>query len=765
MAENVIEYLIKGDASGAKKAFGSLDDVLAKATKGLTILGAAYAAVQVGKFIGHQIEVADQMGKMALKSGVAVEAFSQMSHAFVLSDVSAEELAGGFKFLNKAIDEAKQGNDAAQQSFESIGVTMANLKNDSPDEVMLKLADAFTQIEDPAARNTMLLEKFGRAGLKLAPAMEEGRAGIEKLMKQADALGLTVDKEFAAAADRFGDSMQTVGAATQGAARQLGKMLLPILQETIDSLFNFGGTSEESILPWGKITVDIVGAVAAVLLSLVTIVKGVTTTVAAAFQGTGQMIGASMASIEQALSGDFTGALSTLKSGWVDMGQTANNAVNKIDADLLKTGESINKMNDYVQNYGQSVTKAGEETKKAGEHKLDPVSEAAATRLETLRMAVLGFISTMDKATAAASGNKLAAIDAEYNAQLDAINNLKASEAQKNEMLLALDTNYAAQRVALNDSMLAQLGISNESYRARQAELIAQDAERMVTAGVSQLEADQFVKTSLLNQQAAYLSAKASAISEDYATQDELTLARYEAEVVRLQLAREMEFLTKEEFDAAMYQAEVTKQAKLGSIVAQAEANRLRVSKMTLDQQLSYYGTAMGQLAGLMQTESKKQFQIGKAAAIAQAVINTYQAAASGFATTPFFPLGIIMGAAAIALGIAQVNKIRSTQFQGGQAHAGMTNIPAEGSYLLDKGERVIQPEQNKDLTNFLDKGEEGGTQIGSVSVAITVPDGQALRDMSRRDWEDMVSAKVIPALNVLDRKGVRPDSVQRYDR
>lgn len=772
MAENVIEFLIKGNASSGEKAFGKMEGALGGVTKALGALGIAFGAIEFVKFIGHQIEVADQMGKMALKSGTTVEAFSQLAYAFGLSDVSAEELAGGFKFLNKAIDEAKQGNDAAQKSFESIGISMANLKNDSPDEVLLKMADAFTQIEDPAARNTMLLEKFGRAGLKLAPAMEEGRAGIEKLMRQADALGLTVDKEFAAAADRFGDSMQTVKASVEGAGRQLGKMLLPILQETIDALFDFGSTGEESILPWGKITVGIVGSVASVLLSLVTIVKSVTNAVSAAFQGTGQMIGASMASIEQALSGDFTGALDTLKTGWADMGQTASSAVSKIDADILKTGASINKMVDHVNNYGQQITKAGEEAKKAGAHKLDPVSKEAATRLETLRQSVLSFISTMDKATAAASGNKLAAIDAEYNAQLDAINNLKASEAQKNEMLLALNTNYAAQRVALNDSMLMQMGISSEAYRAREAELIAQDAERMVMAGVSQLEADSFVKESLLNQQAAYLAAKNSAISDDYKTQDELALARYEEEVVRLQLAREQEFITKAEFDEAMIQAEVTKQARLGNIHAQAELVRLQVSKMNFQQQLAYTSQALNSLTGLMQSQSKEGFRIGKAAAIAQAVINTYTSATGAYASASAIPvvgwiLGPIAAIAAIALGMQNVNKIRSQQM--GQAHAGMTNIPSEGTYLLDKGERVIQPEQNKDLTNFLSKGEEGGggggVQVGSVNISVNVPNGDALRGMTRRDWEDIVTDKVIPALNVLDRKGVRPDSVQRYDR
>ena len=115
------------------------------------------------------------------------------------------------------------------------------------------------------------------------------------------------------------------------------------------------------------------------------------------------------------------------------------------------------------------------------------------------------------------------------------------------------------------------------------------------------------------------------------------------------------------------------------------------------------------------------------------------------------------------------VNQIRSKQM--GQAHAGMTNIPAEGTYLLSKGERVVQPEQNKDLTNFLASSDAaggasgGGVQIGNLHIEITVPNGEGLRTMSRREWEDIVTDRVIPALNVLDRKGVRPDALQRYSR
>jgi hypothetical protein len=55
--------------------------------------------------------------------------------------------------------------------------------------------------------------------------------------------------------------------------------------------------------------------------------------------------------------------------------------------------------------------------------------------------------------------------------------------------------------------------------------------------------------------------------------------------------------------------------------------------------------------------------------------------------------------------------------------------------------------------------------QVGTLAISITVPSGEALRNMSRRDWEDIATDKIIPALDALDRKGVRQAGLQRYDR
>lgn len=71
-----------------------------------------------------------------------------------------------------------------------------------------------------------------------------------------------------------------------------------------------------------------------------------------------------------------------------------------------------------------------------------------------------------------------------------------------------------------------------------------------------------------------------------------------------------------------------------------------------------------GNLASLQQTNNKKMFEVGKAAAIAGALIDTYKAANSALSSMPG-PLGIAAAAAAIVAGMVNVNKIRSQQMSG----------------------------------------------------------------------------------------------------
>lgn len=96
-----------------------------------------------------------------------------------------------------------------------------------------------------------------------------------------------------------------------------------------------------------------------------------------------------------------------------------------------------------------------------------------------------------------------------------------------------------------------------------------------------------------------------------------------------------------------------------------AAALRLQVWQQQQSQQLNTASNFFGQLSGLQKSKNKELAAIGKAAAITQAVINTYQSATAAYAAMASIPyvgpaLGAAAAAAAIAAGMANVAQIRS---------------------------------------------------------------------------------------------------------
>jgi hypothetical protein len=131
--------------------------------------------------------------------------------------------------------------------------------------------------------------------------------------------------------------------------------------------------------------------------------------------------------------------------------------------------------------------------------------------------------------------------------------------------------------------------------------------------------------------------------------------------------------------------------------------------------------------------QSKKAFAAYKAFSIAKAVINTYEMATGAFnALAPIPVVGPILGAAAaasaVAFGLAQVNTIRGQQFSAAY-HGGRDYIPEEQTVLVQKGERVVSPKQNVELTAAAEKINKG--QFGGGNVYLTVQNTYEISDTS----------------------------------
>ena len=142
---------------------------------------------------------------------------------------------------------------------------------------------------------------------------------------------------------------------------------------------------------------------------------------------------------------------------------------------------------------------------------------------------------------------------------------------------------------------------------------------------------------------------------------------------------------------------------------------------LTIKYGASYMESMLGGFASLVDENSKTYavlFAAQKAFAVAQAMLNipsAYSKAYDAVVGTPFVGpyIAPAVGAAAAALQVAQAASIKSVGLTG-MAHDGIDNIPKEGTWLLDGGERVLNPEQNKDLTNYLSQAQQSNSSTST---------------------------------------------------
>lgn len=76
--------------------------------------------------------------------------------------------------------------------------------------------------------------------------------------------------------------------------------------------------------------------------------------------------------------------------------------------------------------------------------------------------------------------------------------------------------------------------------------------------------------------------------------------------------------------------------------------------------------------------------------------------------------------AAVASAGANVISTIQSVSL-GGMAHSGIDNVPKEGTWLLDKGERVVDSRTNQDLKTFLANANTGGASGGKSTVNVKI--------------------------------------------
>jgi len=128
----------------------------------------------------QSLEVSDNISKASQKIGIATETLSALRYAAQLADVDFESLTSGMGKFNKSIVEAVGGAEKQEQAFRLLGITQAELKKNSPDEVFSKVATGMAGMADGANKTALAMALFGKSGANMIPLLNGGAEGLKQ---------------------------------------------------------------------------------------------------------------------------------------------------------------------------------------------------------------------------------------------------------------------------------------------------------------------------------------------------------------------------------------------------------------------------------------------------------------------------------------------------------------------------------------------------------------------------------------------------------
>ena len=647
-----VAAVIGGDVSSlvsalnqGKQALGKfgkdVDDNAATLAKwGAAAAGAA--ALAVSALVKAQIDVADSTSKASKAAGISTENFSKLSYAMSLGVEGGGDLSKTLLFLNKAI---ASGAD----EFKDLGVETKNADGSfrSADAVLMDIADSMAMMGDGAQKAEIATKLLGKTGADLVPMLSEGSKGLRALGDEAQRAGQVIDAETGKAAEQFNDQLTRLKAQTTGLGNELMKGLLPALTSTTDALLDDNSALNSTI----KTVAEAAGVYAVVTIALNA--KTIALRAAAAAQALFNVAAkANPYAIAAAGLGLLVAAIHNYNKAVpeaVKRTEEASTAMSRFDAITRRAKDAIDAQNRSAA--GMTLPQLKQQ--------VDSVS-ASIEHLEILHKR-----AAADFARGAVSSGLVATYDAqltEKRKQLDHLNALIGEKTPEIKSSAAAGAPTTAAR-AVAAVPAVPPGPTDEDTD----EDILGWLEREGEAQAKSIEAQRIASIEKLN-----------IIGEQYASEEEKLTLKLETENAAVANALALNAITKEQADQLELENLIGFESAKSEIEKREADKRTKQAEMEAAAKKAILSKAFNGLTSLMNSGSRKMFEIGKAAAISSSIVSTYQGIAEAWKLGPV--LGPI-GAAMVGLaGFANVQSIRAQSFGGGGSAGGggaMSNTQA----------------------------------------------------------------------------------------
>ncbi|WP_313390351.1 phage tail tape measure protein [Acinetobacter sp.] len=803
-----------GSLGGLTKTLGSSSALLSSAAIG--IAGVAGAAVgSLGALTGMALAYsnnAKEIQNLATVADMGVVEFQRMAVAAQQVGITQEQLSDQIKDFNEKLGEfvltgKGEATDAfellqkhSKMSGEEIKKFALEMQKASGGDAMQMYVNKLEEAGVSQEQMSFLTENMANDFTKLLPIFADNGAAIEEWGNAAERAGFIITEQGIETAIDFSAQAQLLELQLKGMSNTMLAAVVPALVDIADAFFQ---DSEQGS------TFAQVGDTLAVTLK---VLASTAIVVGNAFYLVGDAIGAGAAAMMRFLSGDFAGAAQIVKDNYTNAVDSVANSMEKIDK--IFTGKTANNvknlkvpppkdtprkgittgLDDFAAGEKEKTKKAkseGDKRKREAERLAKEIARIEyeyATADQQRRMKLNDEIEYLQE-----KGMSKYIDDAQdrYN-QEEKLIQMKfefelAEHLMTEEQKLRFSMNIREQEIkADHDLTKEQKALKKSSLDEQfkqELELIKLTQEQRIFAAneFQYAEIDRIKKRYELERREIDRNRK---LSSD--ERHELMVASYMREgqdTAYAQQGAAQNFLGAIGVD---YSAEAALQNRMNAIIeyrewftmseaqftaetlaaqSQFERDKQDLALSSLNVLLSATSSTWSNMTQMIKEKSGEQsgayktmFAMQQAFSVTSATINALLAYNQVLASPwTFDPISKQL-AASITLGMGMANVgLIAGQTIAGMAHDGIDNIPKEGTWLLDKGERVVDSRTNGDLKQYLANRQSDGPKItinNNASVDVSArqnSDGTLTIDVVERFIADSLSqpnSKIRKSLN-----------------
>ena len=244
---------------GLGKATLKLSEFVDKAKP--AILGVTAAMVAL---TAKTVAYADEVTDVADANDLAISTTMALGTALAVSGGKAENAGKMLSAFSSKIDNAAQGNEGAQKTFERLGISISDIASSTNEQLLDKVVQKLASMKDPITRNALAMEAFSKAGKgivweQFVQQLEAGRKKYEE-----SAVGI---RAMADAADNLQVIMKSLmGEVAKGVGEDL-KLVVDYLQQMSDKTKGVGDvfrTVFETVVSLGADIAFVFGRIAGV---------------------------------------------------------------------------------------------------------------------------------------------------------------------------------------------------------------------------------------------------------------------------------------------------------------------------------------------------------------------------------------------------------------------------------------------------------------------------------------------------------------------